>query len=635
TRTEEGDDDDDDDDVPVSGMQQQQQQQQQAATLHLAGTITVALCGSVVIYVLGDEDMPYIDALYWSATAQFVVGLAPANIQSLSRGGQITMFILALFGSPVFMSLVPVLIRRRAFKTALDKEFGVTRTGKLRRKAGGEHDELDMSDFAIIPEHVEEHGDDIYEEFSNQDDLDDGDGDAKKDGTGDVKSLHIRNSKSSTNDPASGHEKSATTLGGPGSDVRSIVSPSATSNPPLREGGPQIRNSRETGPRLRRTSFREAGHDASQSTIQWGHATAADMVRSLLQLLGMFALRPSEAGSLLRPDRHVMEQVGGVEYRALQALEVLIPAFYFGTQFLFFLIIRIYLLFRPSLTTHISSIVSVWWFSAFNAVSTLNQVGITLLDDGMTQFGNEPVLLALLCIPLVIGNTGFAAVMRAMIAGLEWVARKRGDENSARVYRYLLKYPRRCFTYLFDRRQTLLLVGSLVFLNLLQFFCSLALDINDVAFKGVSRFVHFFQSIATRNGGFQIVPFANLHPAMLWVYVGMMYLSSTYPVSVTIRSTTNASYDQRNLGRDSNTNTTTKKNQTPPDAHRRAGNSVMQMRRLMLNDILVIFLIIFLILVFENSNVERQWPDPERDGTNSFTLFALVFEVVSAYGNVG
>ncbi|KAI8819205.1 cation transport protein-domain-containing protein, partial [Fimicolochytrium jonesii] len=619
--------------------------------LHMVWMVTVALLGSIVIHYTTSAETTYIDALYWASTAHFVVGLAPADIETLSRFGQVTMWFLALIGSPVFMSLIPVIIRRRAFKKVLLQEFGVTRAGKLRRKGGDAREDVDLSDFALertMTGQVDDNG--IYEEFDTH----------RGSGSGnpwfskvDLRRLPKRAESSGGGKgfpkgldlwPTTPKVADASTPG----EVLTESPVSVASQPPDIEGehiemvqSPQPMETEPKGILLPERTH-DTLVDAGQSTIQ-RRRNGADEIKFATEPTGEptvnknpppgqpFVRTQSNAASLLVPDKHVLEQVGGVEYRALQSLETLIPAFYFGTQLLVFLFIRTYLHLRPALSARISSTVSPWWFSLFNAVSTFNQVGITLLNDGATSFGNEPVLMAFLCIPLVIGNTGFPVMLRVLIWALERFAEWRGDANRARVYRYLLKYPRRCFTNLFDHRQTLFLVCTLLFLNLLQFACSLALDMTDPAFDGVSRFVHFFQSVATRNGGFQVVGFAGLHPAMLWVYVGMMYLSSTYPVSVTIRRTTNTSYNHRELVRSSTQSSATSFS-SPPTKPKPTESSIAQMRLLMLNDIVSIFAIIFLILVFEDAAVGRQGGEGEG---GRFTMFALVFEVVSAYGNVG
>ncbi|KAI8589036.1 cation transport protein-domain-containing protein [Geranomyces variabilis] len=519
--------------------------------LHMAWTVALAFLGSLVIFWTTPH-MSYIDALYWASTAQFVSGLSPGNIQSVSVAGQVTMWLLAIFGSPIFMSLIPVVIRRRAFKKVLENEFEVTPAGKLKRRGAADGDEFDTN--ADTPEDAA-----VYEEFSAP----------RREHRGALELWTVP-----VKQAPHGHRGTYV------SQLQGRDGPEAsTSSSPLR---------------LR--------HSSSSQSLSIHHRR-----------------------------RHVLEHVGGVEYRALKALETVIFAYYFGLQLFCMFFIRMYIAFRPSLQSHISSIVSPWWFAAFNAITSFNQVGISLLDDGFSRFGNEVVLMAFLCIPIVFGNTGFPIAMRGSVTALEWLARKRGAQNSARVYRYLLKYPRRCFTHLFDRRQTLLLGASLLFLNILQFVCSLSLDSRGSAYDGVSWFVHFFQSIATRNAGYQVVTFANLHPAMLWVYVAMMYLGATYPVTIRIRGTANTAYEQRDLVRssaDEDSSATSGSGAEKNDA------SLVEVRRMMLNDIVWIFCIVFFILVFENNSVEREWPN-EGGASSKFTLFALVFEVVSAYGNVG
>ncbi|KAJ3147277.1 low affinity potassium transporter [Geranomyces michiganensis] len=631
----------------------------------MAWTVSLALLGSIVIYFAnggaddasaGGSSSSYIDALYWASTAQFVVGLVPGNIQSLPRSAQTTMWLLAIFGSPIFMSLIPVLIRRRAYRKVLEREFGITRAGKTVETITTDSgpDAITSSDG-----NDGDNGGDGGNDAADSDDDDDDDAwDTFEEYHPSSRRRRRRYSRQHSLSPSAKSVQVAEHL-----DLWKIakyrmMSVQAFSPDPAdlaAAGGQDPSPLPPSPPQSVNNDFRMRKivvHDAAKSPQQ--HATIPlhqAPNRAIEKLKENLIRRPSNTSSksVVISDKHLLEQVGGVEYRALQALQIIIPVYYFGMQLIGFFVIRSYLALRPAMLADISRKVSPWWFSAFNSVSLFNQVGITLLDDGGARFGTEPALLAFLCIPMIIGHTGFPAMLRTVIAGLEWMARKRGNRASARVYRYLLRYPRRCFTLLFDRRQTLLLVASLVFLNLLQFACSMALDFRDKAFDGVSPFVHFFQSIATRNCGVQVVAFAGLHPAMLWVYVGMMYLSSTYPLSVTMRSTSNPTPPGTGDGDKKPANEGERGYGGGGAGERKDDlmdtSSVAQMRRLMLNDIVWIFCLIFLILVFENRAVERggsggQDTNAAADAASTnphpkFTIFALVFEVVSAYGNVG
>ncbi|KAJ3181686.1 low affinity potassium transporter [Geranomyces variabilis] len=582
----------------------------------MAWTVALAFSGSLVIFWTSSPSMLYIDALYWASTAQFVSGLSPGNIQSVSLAGQVTMWFLAIFGSPVIMSLIPVIIRRRAFKKVLEKEFELTPAGKLRRRgASSESDDPIDTNAAAAASDDDDAPEDaaVYEEFSSVPREPHWEHRREHRGGLELWSVAVRQAAK-----RGGHQLRD-----------SSVSPPPPPPPPLQIGNKHLdglhHHHHHHHQRQHQHHFIRDEPEASTSSSPLRHRHSSSSQ-------SLSALDHSR-------QRHVLEHVGGVEYRALKVLETVIITYYFGFQLLCMFFIRAYLAFRPPLQAHIASIVSPWWFAAFNAIVSFNQVGISLLNDGFARFGNEVVLLAFLCLPIVFGNTGFPIAMRGSIRTLEWLARKRGQQNSARVYRYLLKYPRRCFTHLFDPRQTLLLGCSLLFLNLLQFVCSVALDSRDSAYAGLSWFVHFFQSIATRNAGYQVVTFAALHPAMLWVYVGMMYLGATYPVTIRIRGTANTRYEQRDLVRSSADEDSS---ETSGSGAEKSDTSLLEVRRMMLNDIVWIFCIVFLILVFENSSVGREWPMEEASSpsnppaTNStFTIFALVFEVVSAYGNVG
>ncbi|KAJ3037514.1 hypothetical protein HDV00_001627 [Rhizophlyctis rosea] len=561
----------------------------------------------------------------------FDTGLAPANIQSLSLAAQITLFILAMAGSPVLMSVVPVFIRAQAFKSVLTKEFGITRAGKIRRKRGSVH-VVDGNNSATgtmngsnaygyglqrtLTEEVEDPT--AWEEF------------------------HV-------DSPSGGLDLWDTTVGDEGhgggkTSPKKVESPISVDPPRKMESPTQIEpsedpninsNSAAVSPSVVDTHYKRVQEGGEIDTMSrksnvstpYGVEQSASPLRQRLH--NKKERMKHRVPSLLEPDRHVLEQVGGVEYRALLSLQWIIPAYFFGVQALGATCFRIWLATSPTYTAVIEPILSPWWFSAWNAVSGFNQVGITLLDAGPAPFGNAITYMVLLAILILLGNTAFPLCLRAIIYCLRWWHTWRGNLNAARVYRYLLRYPRRCFTHLFDRRQTLLLLGALIFLNFLQFFCSLALDFHDAAFEPVNRFVHLFQSIATRNGGFQVVSFANLHPAMLWIYIIMMYLSSTYPVNIAIRSTAQTSYNQRDIATDRQS----KKNSKHPNS------SLIQIRRLMLNDIVSIFALIFLILVFESGHIMKNWPNDQTNGRGydetQFSVFAILFEVVSAYGNVG
>lgn len=144
---------------------------------------------------------------------------------------------------------------------------------------------------------------------------------------------------------------------------------------------------------------------------------------------------------------------------------------------------------------------------------------------------------------------------------------------------------------------------------------------------GGLRFVDgLFQAIATRTAGFSVISLSDLHPAIQVSYMVMMYIS-VLPIAISVRRTN--VYEERSLGIYS-----------PPedededergdgsDADTREPSYVAaHLRRQLSFDLWYIFLGLFLIAIIEGHQLMNDAP--------AFSLFTILFEIVSAYGCVG
>lgn len=123
-----------------------------------------------------------------------------------------------------------------------------------------------------------------------------------------------------------------------------------------------------------------------------------------------------------------------------------------------------------------------------------------------------------------------------------------------------------------------------------------------------------FQAAATRTAGFAVVNIADLHPAIQVSYLIMMYIS-IFPIAMSMRQTN--VYEEKSLG-------------VWADDDDDAPSSYLghHLRRQLSFDLWFVFLGFFLIAIVEGSRLEN---------TNdfAFTLFSVLFEIVSAYGTVG
>ncbi len=127
----------------------------------------------------------------------------------------------------------------------------------------------------------------------------------------------------------------------------------------------------------------------------------------------------------------------------------------------------------------------------------------------------------------------------------------------------------------------------------------------------------WFQAVSTRTAGFGVVNLAELHPAIQVSYLIMMYIS-VLPIAISVRRTN--VYEEKSLGiygSESNENED-KGEPSYVGAH---------LRRQLSFDLWYIFLGLFIIAISEGTRLQS--------GDINFTLFAVLFEIVSAYGTVG
>lgn len=168
------------------------------------------------------------------------------------------------------------------------------------------------------------------------------------------------------------------------------------------------------------------------------------------------------------------EELGGIEYRSLKTLALVLFIYFWG----FWLLGTICLIPWIMRSGRYGPIVDeadqgrVWW-GFFTAHSSFMDLGYTLTPDSMNSFNTAVFPLLLMSFLIVIGNTGFPVMLRFMI----WVFSIVVPHGSG-LYEeltFLLDHPRRCFTLLFPSGATWWLFWLLVILNGIDllFYCIL------------------------------------------------------------------------------------------------------------------------------------------------------------------
>ncbi|KAG1846591.1 cation transport protein-domain-containing protein [Suillus subalutaceus] len=316
-----------------------------------------------------------------------------------------------------------------------------------------------------------------------------------------------------------------------------------------------------------------------------------------------------------------LEELGGVEYRALNALLWLVASYHMAVQLVSFVVIAPYMS-LPKWASNFEPpaqfrIITVPWFSLFQVVSAYTNTGTSLVDQSMVPFQTAYPMIFFMIFCILAGNTAFVSVRSWIITKL--VPR---DSRLNETLHFLLDHPRRCFVYLFPSYQTWFLLTILVIMNLTDWFCFLVLDIGnpdiDSIPLGTRVVAGLYQAIAVRAAGFGIVPLARIAPAVIMMLINLVSArqTSTKRQSLGI-------YDDDD-SKDENAFSTAGPRMTVWSRY-----LAMHARRQLAFDMWWLCLALVLICIIERGNLDNT----EIQGW--FNIFTIIFELVSAYGTVG
>ncbi|OAA65958.1 potassium ion transporter [Niveomyces insectorum RCEF 264] len=313
------------------------------------------------------------------------------------------------------------------------------------------------------------------------------------------------------------------------------------------------------------------------------------------------------------------EELGGIEYRSLKTLALVLLVYFWGFWLLGVVCLLPWIMRSATYGAVVdaASQSRVWW-GFFTPHSAFMDLGLTLTPDSMNSFNTAVFPLLLMSFLIVIGNTGFPVMLRFVI----WVASLVVPRYSGlyEELKFLLDHPRRCFTLLFPSDATWWLFWLLVIMNGLDllFFCILDLG-NGPIFAlpaGIRVLDGLFQAFSTRTAGFSCVNLSVLHPAVQASYLIMMYIS-VFPIAISVRRTN--VYEENSLG------VYNKGGMDDPVDGTGLEYVGAHLRRQLSFDLWYLFIGFFILTISEGSRLQA----------NEFSMFAVLFEVVSAYGTVG
>ncbi|KAK5085791.1 hypothetical protein LTR05_005079 [Lithohypha guttulata] len=347
--------------------------------------------------------------------------------------------------------------------------------------------------------------------------------------------------------------------------------------------------------------------------------------------------------------RQQQREVGGVEFRALNLLTWLLPAYSIFWMALACIVLAPYV--QHTSTSNVirgaqPGNLNPGWWSIFASVSAYTNCGLNLLNDNMIPLKDNYLVLIFIAVTILAGNTLYPIFLRAII----WLSLKAVPEDSEMHHSlmFLLHHPRRCYLFLFPRKQTLILLLAQVGIHLVAWLMFVILNIGYAPVgqqmsTGLRWFDGLFQAHGLRESGFYIIQMSDIAPALQFAYMILMY-TSAMPLIMSIR-TTNV-YEERSIGQeDENKWQSALKD---PEKQEAASSTLSQhLQKQLSYDLWWILVCVWLVSIIERSKLA---PSPAAVSTTLQTtisagptpapgfsngLFAILFETVSAYGTVG
>ncbi|KAH8434964.1 putative potassium uptake transporter [Aspergillus melleus] len=250
----------------------------------------------------------------------------------------------------------------------------------------------------------------------------------------------------------------------------------------------------------------------------------------------------------------------------------------------------------------------------------VDNLGLTLTPDSMISFQDATFPMIVMSFLAYAGNTIYPCLLRLVI----WTLFKCVPQQSSlkEPLAFLLKYPRRCYTLLFRSKPTWILFGIVFVLNFVDVLLIIVLDLHNPAVNnlpvGPRILAAIFQAASARHTGTSSFNLAKVNPAVQFSLLVMMYIA-IFPIAISIRASN--TYEESALGLYSR--------EQEIDENDGTNYVLAHMRNQLSFDLWYIFLGIFCICIAEADRIM----DPAE--AQSFSVFAVFFEVVSAYGNVG
>ncbi|RYP17043.1 hypothetical protein DL767_010091 [Monosporascus sp. MG133] len=568
-------------------------------TLHYGWIIFCGLLGLVVFLPYGN--VPAIDAYFFGASASTESGLNTIDVKDLKTYQQLFLYFIPIFTNLGFINIIVVAVRLYWFERHIRKNGN-------KLLAPSRHDRTKDVEAQTSPEGAST-GENQQEtsqtgecaEFKERVITFSADANPPPN---DTKALYVPPPKERDNEdeikPVESHPDTSR----------------ATKRRPYLHDGPSLSAARSIEQAA--TSMFVLGPSQSQARRQ-SNVSARPRVADLPYLSKTATVgRNSQFHNLTAQDR---DRLGGIEYRSLKLLLKIVTSYFFGLHLFGVICLLPWIHNAPSKYTD-------WlaecgqgksWWAVYSAQTMVDNLGFTLTPDSMITFRDAAWPMLAMSFLAFAGNTCYPVVLRLVI----WTMSKLVPKNSSmrETLQFLLEHPRRCYTLLFPSNTTWVLFGILFAMNFVDIVLIVTLDLDNPEVNALPMapriLAAIFQAASSRHTGAATFNLAKVNPGVQFSLLVMMYIS-ILPIAISMRSSN--TYEETSLG--------IYVQEQALDESRRSTYVMTHIRNQLSFDLWYVFLGTFCICVAEADKI-MDLNDP------AFSVFAIFFEVMSGYGNVG
>ncbi|RFU32561.1 hypothetical protein B7463_g3798, partial [Scytalidium lignicola] len=630
-------------------------------TVHYTYFIIASLLGSVIVWATSTpaRSVSYVDSLFLVVSAMTESGLNTVNLSQLTTFQQIWLWLCIIAGSAIFVSIATIKTRKRVFE--MEFQHIVRRQRELRRAhrrsistgspTGGDstgslrpQSSSDINHMRSIAETLGASGD--LKSTEKGEIVDNTVTSQRKDSTTTLQGIPDEH----------GDREDGELSRNAGEDHISFASGPSMATRSIERRQPRALSFVGVGASPNLTAYRVPSSETLRRRIP-GVVKEIDHdvvdPREWQYPYYLTKHNTSRNGQFFDLTREEREHLGGVEYRAIKLLSWVVPVYFVAWQLLGALGLGAYMAQNKAATARGNGI-NPWWLGAFNAISAFNNSGMSLLDANMIPFQTSTYTLITMGVLILAGNTAYPLFLRlilwSMLKILCAVTKEEEYCDWKATLRFVLKYPRRVYTNLFPSRPTWWLLFMVVALNSADWAAFELLNLHNKAVTSIPNNYRvldgLFQALAVRSGGFYVISIPSLHIGTQVLYVIMMYIS-VYPVVITMRHSN--VYEERSLGIYTDENPFEKDEETPTKlgiggniayAFRRimriapTGASIddanfvrHQIRGQLAHDLWWLVIAVWLVSCIEGAIFDQDQV--------TYSVFNIIFEVVSAYGCVG